>query len=41
MGCARALLDRTDNGWVRMSMLVTSWQSAGPALDVSNLGRRS
>ncbi len=33
---ARALLDGKDNGWIGKSMLVTSWQSAGPALDVSS-----
>ena len=39
MSGVRALLDGRDNGWVHRSMLVTSWQSAGPALDVSRLSR--
>lgn len=33
LGGVRALLDGRHNGWVRKSMLVTAWQSAGPALD--------
>ncbi|KAM0799577.1 hypothetical protein BDR22DRAFT_304780 [Usnea florida] len=41
MSGVRALLDRMDNGWVHRSMLVTCWQSAGPALDVSRLSRKS
>ena len=35
MGGVRTILDGRDNGWVGKSMLVTAWQSAGPALDVS------
>ncbi len=31
-----AFLDGRGCGWVEKSMLVTAWQSAGPALDVSN-----
>ena len=41
MSGVRALLDMRDNGWVQRSMLVTSWQSAGPALDVSRLSNRT
>ncbi|KAF6231726.1 hypothetical protein HO173_010028 [Letharia columbiana] len=33
MGRVRALLDGRDHGWIRKSMLVTAWQSAGPGLD--------
>ena len=39
MGGVRALLDGRDNEWTRKSMLVTAWQCAGPALDVSSLSR--
>lgn len=41
MGRVRALLDGRDHGWIRKSMLVTAWQSAGPGLDVSSLDLRS
>lgn len=37
MGRVTALLDESNSGWVQKSMLVTAWQSAGPALDVSIL----
>lgn len=37
MGRVTALLDGSSSGWVQKSMLVTAWQSAGPALDVSIL----
>ena len=40
MGRVTALLDGTDSGWVQKSMLVTAWQSAGPALDVSRCPSR-
>lgn len=33
MSGAKALLDERNDGWIHRSMLVTSWQSAGPALD--------
>ena len=33
---ATALLDGRDGGWVRKSMLVVAWQTAGPALEVSS-----
>lgn len=36
IGRVRVFLNRRDFGWVRKSMLVTAWQSAGPALDVSD-----
>ena len=35
IGRVMALADGRESGWVRKSMLVTAWQSAGPALDVS------
>ena len=35
MGRVMAFLDGKESGWVHKSMLVTAWQSAGPALDVS------
>ena len=35
MGRATALAEGRDGGWVRKSMLVIAWQSAGPALEVS------
>ena len=41
MGGVRAILDGRDHGWVGKSMLVTAWQSAGPALEVGALDRRS
>lgn len=40
MSGVRAILDGRDNGWVGKSMIVTAWQSAGLALDVSSLNRR-
>ena len=40
MSGARALLDGRDNEWLHSSMLVTSWQSAGQALDVSRSSRK-
>ena len=33
----RAILEGTDRGWVEEGMLISSWQTAGPALDVSIL----
>ena len=35
MSRATALLDERNSGWIQRSMLVTAWQSAGAALDVS------
>ena len=35
MGRVTDLLDGRNSGWVQKSMLVTAWQSAAPALDVS------
>ena len=35
MSRVTALLDDRDSGWIQRSMLVTAWQSAGAALDVS------
>lgn len=37
MGRATTLLEGRSSGWVQKSMLVTAWQSAGPALDVGIL----
>ena len=37
MGQVTALLNGSNSGWAQKSMLVTAWQSAGPALDVSTL----
>lgn len=31
------LLDEINSGWVQKSIFITTWQSAGPALDVSIL----
>ena len=35
MSRVTALLDERDSEWIQKSMLVTAWQSAGAALDVS------
>lgn len=34
----RALLDGRENGWAERNMIITAWQSAGPARDVSESG---
>ena len=40
MAGVRAISDGRDDGWVGKSMIVTAWQSAGLALDLSSLNRR-
>ncbi len=40
IGRVGALLDGRQRGWVSESMLISAWQTAGLALDVSFLARR-